>query len=70
MVQFFLERKLDNRLDNRLDFSEKCAMLEEDKEIVCQDCGLRYQVIWSNDGDEPPCNYCPRCGSQELEESK
>ncbi len=45
-------------------------MIEEDKEIVCQDCGLRYQVIWSNDGDEPPCNYCPRCGSQELEESE
>jgi rRNA maturation endonuclease Nob1 len=34
--------------------------------LKCQDCDLRYEVIWDNDGQESPCEYCPRCGSQEL----
>ena len=33
--------------------------------LICTDCGLRYEVIWHTDGMEPPCNYCPRCGSED-----
>jgi hypothetical protein len=36
--------------------------------LVCLDCDLKYEVIWNYDGDDPPCNYCPRCGSDCLEE--
>jgi rRNA maturation endonuclease Nob1 len=35
-------------------------------EIVCNECGLRYEVVWSNDGQEAPTDFCPRCGSQNL----
>lgn len=38
--------------------------------LICKDCGLQYDVIWNNDGQEPPCEYCPRCGSDDLEEEK
>jgi hypothetical protein len=33
--------------------------------LICNTCGLHYEVIWNNDGDEPPTNYCPRCGEYE-----
>ena len=36
-------------------------------EIVCKECGLRYEVIWHNDGQEAPCEFCPRCGSTLLQ---
>lgn len=34
--------------------------------IICQDCDLNYEVVWNNDGQEAPCKFCPRCGSEEL----
>jgi rRNA maturation endonuclease Nob1 len=35
--------------------------------LVCQDCDLRYDVIWHYDGDSPPNDFCPRCGGESLE---
>lgn len=36
--------------------------------LRCNECILRYEIIWHYDGDDSPCNYCPRCGSDDLEE--
>ncbi len=36
--------------------------------LECLDCGLKYEVIWTYDGDDSLCNYCPRCCSDDLEE--
>ena len=43
------------------------------KEIKCNDCGLRYEVIYSMDwyranGVDMPNSYCPACGSEDLEQ--
>ena len=35
--------------------------------LICRECGLQYDVVWSYDGDESPDEYCPRCGSDYLE---
>lgn len=37
-------------------------------EIKCNDCGLRYEVTWHNDGMGPPISYCSRCGSDDLDD--
>jgi hypothetical protein len=34
--------------------------------IECNDCDLRYCVVWNHDGGESPVEYCPRCGSADL----
>jgi len=39
--------------------------------IICQECDLRYEVVFHNDalamaGDRAD-QHCPRCGSEELE---
>lgn len=44
----------------------------DEPELTCEDCGLRYNVVWSLDamGQGPdgvkPVHYCPRCGSQDI----
>lgn len=37
-------------------------------DIICTSCGLVYQVHWSYDGGESPIYFCPRCGSNDLED--
>jgi hypothetical protein len=37
-------------------------------QLKCEDCELRYNVVWDNDGGECPVVYCPRCGSDNIEE--
>lgn len=34
--------------------------------LTCNDCGLRYDVVWNNDGDIPPVEFCPRCGETDI----
>jgi uncharacterized paraquat-inducible protein A len=38
--------------------------------LKCVECDLVYDVLWHNDGMEAPTNYCPRCGSEDLEETE
>jgi len=33
--------------------------------IKCEECELYYDVIWNNDGGEPPLSFCPRCGAED-----
>ena len=35
--------------------------------IRCRDCELLYEVTWIGDGDGPPTEVCPRCGSDDLD---
>jgi hypothetical protein len=37
--------------------------MDNDLEMVCEECGLCYQIIWGNDGQDRPIYFCPRCGS-------
>jgi len=41
--------------------------MEEDPQITCKCCDLRFVVIWSRDAwtDWQVC-HCPRCGSGAL----
>jgi hypothetical protein len=36
--------------------------------LICTDCGLHYDVVWNNDGDSPPNDFCPRCGCESIDE--
>lgn len=43
-------------------------------DIECEECGLRFTVVWHNDAEaqqrlranEPVIEYCPRCGSDQI----
>lgn len=41
-------------------------MNEINCDTVCNECDLRYCVVWNNDGMEAPNCYCPRCGSSDI----
>lgn len=44
--------------------------MDEPPELTCNECELRYNVIWSLDaagqGGWRPVSYCPRCGSTDI----
>lgn len=36
------------------------------KNVVCNECGMEYKIIWDDDKFEEPCK-CATCGSDEIE---
>ncbi|WP_437230407.1 hypothetical protein SH661x_001951 [Planctomicrobium sp. SH661] len=37
-------------------------------DLICEECGLRYVVIYSYDAGGGAADFCPRCGTEiELE---
>lgn len=41
--------------------------MDEPADIMCNDCDARFCVIWHNWPLAKPIEFCPFCGSEDLE---